>query len=215
MDGKLLRESIRSKRFRSNRLDKIFAGGKPGWLRYLNWGVGGIWSDVQGGQIPNVCLFSRQVMSDSLWPNGLQHTRLLCSSPSPRVCPSSCPLNQWCYLTISSSVALFSFCLQSFQTSESALHIRWARYWSFGFSISPSNEYSGLISLRLTGLISLPSKIPSKEKNPFSVTHSSSPITQLVRNLPAMRETWVRCLGWEDPLEQGKATHSSILAWRI
>ena len=41
------------------------------------------------------------------------------------------------------------------------------------------------------------------------------PIAQLVKNLPAMRETWVQSLGWEDPLEKGKATHSSILAWRI
>ena len=40
-------------------------------------------------------------------------------------------------------------------------------------------------------------------------------VAQLVRNLPAMRETWVRSLGWEDPLEKGKATYSSILAWRI
>ena len=38
---------------------------------------------------------------------------------------------------------------------------------------------------------------------------------QLVKNLPAMQETWVQSLGWEDPLEKGKATHSSILAWRI
>ena len=38
---------------------------------------------------------------------------------------------------------------------------------------------------------------------------------QLVKNPPAMQETWVRSLGWEDPLEKGKATHSSILAWRI
>ena len=38
---------------------------------------------------------------------------------------------------------------------------------------------------------------------------------KLVKNLPAMWETWVRCLGWEDPLEKGKATYSSILAWRI
>ena len=37
----------------------------------------------------------------------------------------------------------------------------------------------------------------------------------MVKNLPAMQETWVRSLGWEDPLEKGKATHSSILAWRI
>ena len=40
-------------------------------------------------------------------------------------------------------------------------------------------------------------------------------VAQLVKNLPAMRETWVQSLGWEDPLEKGKATHSSILAWRI
>ena len=40
-------------------------------------------------------------------------------------------------------------------------------------------------------------------------------MAQLVKNPPAIRETWVRSLGWEDPLEKGKATHSSILAWRI
>ena len=43
----------------------------------------------------------------------------------------------------------------------------------------------------------------------------ASLVAQLVKNLPAIRETWVRFLGWEDPLEKGKATHSSILAWRI
>ena len=41
------------------------------------------------------------------------------------------------------------------------------------------------------------------------------PVTQLVKNLPAIWETWVQSLGWEDPLEKGKATHCSILAWRI
>ena len=43
----------------------------------------------------------------------------------------------------------------------------------------------------------------------------ASLVAQLVKNLPAMRETWVGSLGWEEPLEKGKATHSSILAWRI
>ena len=43
----------------------------------------------------------------------------------------------------------------------------------------------------------------------------ASPVAQLVKNLPAMQETWVRSLGWKDLLEKGKATHSSILAWRI
>ena len=45
---------------------------------------------------------SHSVLSDSLWPHGLQHTRLPCPSPSPTVCPSSCPLNRWCCPTISS-----------------------------------------------------------------------------------------------------------------
>ena len=40
-------------------------------------------------------------------------------------------------------------------------------------------------------------------------------VTQMVENMPAMQETWVRSLGWEDPLEKGMATHSSILAWKI
>ena len=43
----------------------------------------------------------------------------------------------------------------------------------------------------------------------------ASLVAQLVKNLPSMRETWVPSLGWEDPLEKGKATHSSILAWRV
>ena len=43
----------------------------------------------------------------------------------------------------------------------------------------------------------------------------ASLVAQLVENPPAIWETWVRCLGWEDPLEKGKATHSNILAWRI
>ena len=54
-------------------------------------------------------LFSCQVMYDSLWPCGLQHARFPCPSPFPRFCPSSCPLNQWCHSTVSSSVAFLLF----------------------------------------------------------------------------------------------------------
>ena len=64
-------------------------------------------------------LFSCQVIPNSLQPQGLQYARLPCPSPSPGVCPSSYPLNQWCYLAISSSVTLFSFCIQSFPASGS------------------------------------------------------------------------------------------------
>ena len=69
----------------------------------------------------------------------------------PRVLSNSCPLSQWCYLTISLSAALFSSCLQSFPASgssnESALRIRWPDCWSFSFR--PSNEYPGIISCRI------------------------------------------------------------------
>ena len=64
-------------------------------------------------------LFSCSVMSDSLRPHELQHTRLPCPSLSARVCSNSCPLSQWCHPTILSSVSLFSYCLQSFPASRS------------------------------------------------------------------------------------------------
>ena len=54
----------------------------------------------------------------TLWPHGLQQARPLCPSPSPEVCPSSCPLHQWCHPAISTSDVLLSFCLQSFPASR-------------------------------------------------------------------------------------------------
>ena len=63
--------------------------------------------------------FSRSVMSDSLWPHGLQHARPPCSSLAPGVYPNSCPFSWWCHSTISSSVIPFSSCLQSFPASGS------------------------------------------------------------------------------------------------
>ena len=103
-------------------------------------------------------LFSCQVMFTSLWPHELQHTRLLYPSPYPGVCSDSCPLSWWCYPTISSCVIPFSSCPQSFPASGSfpVSCIRWPKYWSF--SHSPSNEYSRLFPLGVTGLISLLSR---------------------------------------------------------
>ena len=103
-------------------------------------------------------LFSCPVMSNSLWPNGLQHARPPCPSPSPEVCPSSCPLHWQSHPTISSSDALFSFCSHLSQHQGlfqwvSCSH-QMTKYWSFNISISSSDKYSGLISLKLTGLIS-------------------------------------------------------------
>ena len=95
-------------------------------------------------------------MSSSLWPHVLQYARLSCPSSSPRACSNSCPLSRWCHPTISYSVDPFSSCPQSFPSSgsflKSVLCIRWSKFWSFSFSISPSNEYSGLISFRMDWL---------------------------------------------------------------
>ena len=92
-------------------------------------------------------------MSNSLLPHGLQHARPPCPSPTPRVYSNSCPSSWWCHPTISSSVVPFSSRLQSFPASvfsnESALRIRWPKYWSFNFNISPSSEHPGLISFRM------------------------------------------------------------------
>ena len=96
--------------------------------------------------------FSCSVVSGSSRPHGPQHARPPCPSPTPGTYSNSCPLSQWCHPTISSSVVPFSSHLQSFPASGSALCIRWPKYWSFSFSISPSNEYSGLVSFRMNGL---------------------------------------------------------------
>ena len=95
-------------------------------------------------------------MSDSLWPQEPQYNRLPCPSPTPGVHPNSCPLNQWCHPTISSSVIppppALSLSQHQGLPNESALHIRWPKYWSFSFNISPSNEHPGLISFRMDWL---------------------------------------------------------------
>ena len=101
--------------------------------------------------------FSHSVVSDSLWPHEQQHARPPCPSPTPRGHPNPCPFCRWCHPTISSSVVPFSSCPQSFPASrvfsnESALHIRWPKYWSFTSNLSPSNEHPGLISFRMDWL---------------------------------------------------------------
>ena len=90
----------------------------------------------------------------TLQPRGLQHTRLPCPSPTSGAYSNLRPSSWWCHPTISSSVVPFSSCLQSFPasgsfSSESVLLIRWPKYWGFSFRISPSNEYSGLISFKM------------------------------------------------------------------
>ena len=95
-------------------------------------------------------------MSDSLRPHESQHARPPCPSPTPGVHSNSRPSSQCCHPAISSSVVPFSSCPQSLPTSESfpvsQLFVRWPKYWSFSFSIIPSNEHPGLISFRMDWL---------------------------------------------------------------
>ena len=102
-------------------------------------------------------LFIHWVVTSSLRPHGLQHSRLPCPSLSPRVCSKSCPLSWWCRPTVSTSIAPFTVCPQSFPESGSfpmigsSHHV--AKYWSFTFS--PSKEFQGWFLIGSTGLMSL------------------------------------------------------------
>ena len=100
--------------------------------------------------------FSHSVVSDSLQTHGQQHARPPCSIPTPRVYPNPCTLSRWCHPTVSPSVVPFSSGPQSFPASGSfqmsQLSIRWPKYWSFSFNISPSSEHPGLISFRMDWL---------------------------------------------------------------
>ena len=135
------------------------------------------WSCL-GKASPISVQFSRSVRSDSLWYHELQHARHPCSSPTPGVHSNPCSLSRWCHPTILSSVVPFLSCLQSFPlkgslsmslfqwvssfplkrsfpwvfSSESALHIRWPKLFSFSFNISLSNKHPGLISFRMDWL---------------------------------------------------------------
>ena len=90
----------------------------------------------------NSVQFSHSVMSNSLRPHGLQHAMLPCPSPTPRARSNSCSSNQWCHLTISSSVIPFSSCLQSFPAWGSFLMSQF--FASGGQSIGASLMYIGL-----------------------------------------------------------------------
>ena len=101
--------------------------------------------------------FSHSVVSDTLWPHGLQHARPHCPSPTPTVYSNSSPLSQWCHPTISSSVVPFFSHLQPFPTSGS---FQMHQFFTLGgqsigvsaSKISPSSEHSGLISFRMDWL---------------------------------------------------------------
>ena len=125
-------------------------------------------------ELGNTCLllgslhflyFSHSIMSNSLWPHGLQSIRLPWTLPSPGACSNSCPLSQWCHATISSSVIPFSSCLQSFPITGSFLMSQLFASGSRSIGVSPSASvlpmniqdwfplgWTGWISLQPKGL---------------------------------------------------------------
>ena len=139
-------------------------------------------------------LFSCSVLSDSLWPHGLQHDRLLCPSASPRACSNSCPLSQWCHPTISSSVTLFSSCPQSFPAWGS-FPMNWlftSGGQSIGASVSapvlPMNS-QGWFPLRLTGL-SLRDSQESSPASQLKSIHSSMPSLLYGPTITSLYDYW-------------------------
>ena len=118
------------------------------YLVVKNWMLSTQFSSVQ---------FSRSVVSDSLQPHEPQHSRPPCPSPTPWVYSNSCPSSWWCHPAISSSVVPFSSCPQSLPASGSFPMSQFfasggQENWGFSFSISLSNENSGLISFRMDWL---------------------------------------------------------------
>ena len=129
--------------------------------------------EIKNGHFIMIVQFSHSVMSDSLRPYGLQHTRLPCPSLSPGVCLNACSLSWWCHPNISSSVVPFSSCPQSFPASESFLMSR--LFASGGQSIRASASASVLpvniqdwFPLGLIGFISLLSKGLSRVYHTFN-----------------------------------------------
>ena len=134
------------------------------------------------------CMLSHSVVSDSLQPHGLQHAKPPCPSPTPRV--YSMPSN---HLILCRPLLLPPSVFPSIRvfSNESALHIRWPNYWSSSFNISPSNEYSGLISFRmdwldlLTVQVTLKSILQHHSSKASILQHSALFIAQL--SYPYMR----------------------------
>ena len=117
-------------------------------------------------------------MSDSLWPHGLQHIRLPCPSPTLGACSNSCPSSQWCHPTISSCrpLLLLPSVFPSIRVfSNESVLCRWPKCWSFSFSLSLSNEYSGLISFRMDwlDLLAVQGTLKSSPIPQFKIINSS------------------------------------------
>ena len=121
------------------------------WI-FRSWEVSWLKANDTSRYFYHSVQFRSSVVSDSLRPHGLQHTRLPCPSPTPRACSNSCPLSQWCHPIISS----LSPSPPAFNLSQHEGLFKWvtslhqvAKVLKFQQKHQPSNEYSGLISFRI------------------------------------------------------------------
>ena len=144
-------------------------------------------------------------MSSSLQLHGLHHARLPCLSLFPELSSNSSPLSRWCHPTILSGCPLFLLpsvfpSIRVF-SNESALCIRWPKYWSFNFSISPSTEYSRLISFRIDwfDLLAVQGTLKSFLQHPSSKAsifwHSAFSMVQLSQTYMTIGKTIALTLG--------------------
>ena len=132
---------------------------------------------------------SHSVMSDSLRPHESQDIRHPCPSPTPRVHRNSYPSSQWCHPAISSCHSLLLLppippSIRVF-SNESALRVKWPKYWSFSFRISPSNEHPGLISFRMDQLDLLEVQTPQ-----FKSINSSALSFRYSSTLTSIHDHW-------------------------
>ena len=171
--------------------------------------IGSYW--INNYMMNYVVQLNYSVTFDCLWPHGLQHARLPCPSPTAGACSNSCPSQRWCRSPILHSVIPFSSCLQSFPASGS-------------FPVSQLFASGGQSIRALASISVLPMNIQDwfplgwlvgwTVKQPLKIC-SGFPGGSVAKNPPAMQEMQVASVGWEDPLEEGMATDSSILTWRI
>ena len=146
-------------------------------------------------------------MSSSLRHHGLQHTRLPCPSPAP---------HSLSYICITAHLKLcYNLLYKLFLLLDGVFLEGKKRLWAFFFFVFPLLPGSPLLHqfpLVKHQVQCLAYTICSRDD---SVVNGLPLVAQLVKNPMAMQETWVQFLGWEDPMEEGLATHSSILAWSI
>ena len=152
--------------------------------------------------------FQSLSLSHSLWSHESQHARPPCPSPTPGVHSDSCPSSWWSHPAISSCRPLFLLppippSIRGF-SSESTVLMRWPKYWSFSFSISPSSEHPGLISFRMDWLDLLAvqgtlksllqhhsSKAPILQSSAFFTVQLSHPYMTTGKTIALTRRTFV------------------------